>query len=108
MHGDAHIGNLTFGHELTVCDLESVMVGEPEQDVGVFLYLCDRNGASDAVLEAIKGHVSANELDPARVVLFARIKAIQGLMDNITWEHYRKLPDRLYSFANSRFERLFL
>jgi thiamine kinase-like enzyme len=108
LHGDAHLGNFIFGDKLTVCDLESVMVGEREHDLGVLLYLCDRKGASDSVLEAIKEHIHKSKLDPARVVLFARIKAVQGLMDNIAWGHYSKLPDRLHAFAHSRFERLLM
>lgn len=108
LHGDAHIGNFIFGHKLTVCDLESVMIGYREHDLGVLLYLCDRKGASDAVLETIKEYIYDNGLDSTRVVLCARIKAVQGLMDNIAWGHYSKLPDRLYSFAHSRFERLLM
>lgn len=108
LHGDAHIGNFIFGHKLTVCDLESVMIGDREHDLGVLLYLCDRKGASDAVLKTIKEYIYDNGLDSTRVVLCARIKAVQGLMDNIAWGHYGKLPDRLYSFAHSRFERLLI
>jgi thiamine kinase-like enzyme len=107
IHGDLHLGNAIFSDTGNVkfCDLENVLYGEPEYDLGVLIGVAQRRGADPATVLQYVNFLDNNDYNCEKILGYAKRVAIFGMIGNTIEKHYDKAELRLNNYLNSALYR---